>query len=81
MKGSTDTTAISVRQFNIKIKTEPCSQVSVKQLNPKFNYFTASVRRGWLNKVSDTWFDNRVSLLFYVIGGTYNARSELYSLR
>ena len=34
------------------------SQVFVKPLNQKFNYFTASVRRGWLNKVSDTWFDN-----------------------
>ena len=25
-------------------------RVLVKQLNQKFSYFTASVRRGWLNK-------------------------------
>ena len=60
-------------------------RVLVKQLNQKFNYFTASVRRGWLNKVSDTWFDNRVSLLFLPVkrfcGGTYDAGTELYPLR
>ena len=26
--------------------------------------FTALVRWSWLNKVSDTWFENQVSLLF-----------------
>ena len=44
-----------------KTKDHPIRWVSVKQLNQKFNYFTASVRRGWLKtKVSYTWFGDQV---------------------